>query len=68
MFGSKYTKFPDAAFFIQEKVALVVTNEVDFLEAYSHFKKTEKEVKMKCDLIIETSKGASQKIMDKIFI
>lgn len=68
VFGPKHTKFPEAAFFIQEKVALEVTNEVDFLDAYSHFKKTEKEVKMKCDLIIETSKGASQKIMDKIFI
>ena len=68
VFGPKHSKFPEAAFFIQEKVALEVTNEVDFLDAYFHFKKTEKEVKMKCDVIIETSKGASQKIMDKIFI
>ena len=61
------SKFPEAAFFIQEKVALEVTNEVDFLDAYTHFKKTEKEVKKKCDFIIETSKGASQKIIDRIF-
>jgi 3-deoxy-D-manno-octulosonic-acid transferase len=68
VFGPKHSKFPEAAFFIQEKVALEVTNEVDFLDAYTHFKKTEKEVKKKCDFIIETSKGASQKIIDKIFI
>jgi 3-deoxy-D-manno-octulosonic-acid transferase len=68
VFGPKHSKFPEAAFFIQEKVALEVTNEVDFLDAYTHFKKTEKEVKKKCDFIIETSKGASQKIIDRIFI
>ena len=68
VFGPKHSKFPEAAFFIQEKVALEVTNKTDFLNAYTYFKKTEKEVKKKCDFIIETSKGASQKIIDKIFI
>lgn len=67
VFGPKHSKFPEADFFIQENVALNVTNDMELHNAYEHFSKNYLETKNKCEELINLSKGASQKIIERVY-
>ena len=67
VFGPIHKKFPEASIFIEEQVAKNITNELEFLDALTFFDKQSEQVKIKCNSIINKSKGASQKIVNEIF-
>ncbi len=67
VFGPKHTKFPEADFFIKEGVAKNISNEFELCIAFSFYENRLEDVKRKCEKIIETSKGASQKIINEIY-
>jgi len=62
IFGPKHNRFPEASFFLENKIAKSIHNEKELIDAIKEFEKSFPILKSQIINIIEKQKGAASKI------
>lgn len=66
IFGPKYNRFPEAEFFIKNKIAISISNKEEIKNAIHYFDKNKAELKHQIIHLIEKQRGAANRIVDFI--